>query len=773
MRRRGLAAASLAVTLLVSVSGPALAQAQGEPTQPAGDAGNSLEEITVTAQRRTESLLSVPLAISAMSEERLSNLGQRDISSLQLTTPGMVSSNGAGYVQMFMRGIGNTIVVGADPSVATFVDDVPHIYGSLINSFINVERVEVLKGAQGGLYGRNATGGVINIITRRPQDKFAGDLRVSYGSRETFRGAAYLNVPLGEGLAWNASLSRQSHKGYTKNLAGTEPYAATMFPSGAYRFDAAGAVVPLSPAEAATFFNSAVKPPRRFGNQDLWAVDSKLQFQRENFSLLLAGDYANKSDNKGNEFVNLDPEIARTFAQAMFGSFGITAQLPVGFFGPVARDFDGYRAFRSDASIRDYGASATADLALDGIDLTSITAMRWNETDYLEDQFALSPSIIALNLKLRKRYFYQELRAVSNSDGPFEYLFGASYLKTRVRGNSVTTLLSPLLTLMPTTSHGGVENWSIYAQAGYNFTQALKLVFSGRYIHENNQVTFSSPVSGTASVSAGKFLPAATLSYALADGGTVYARYAKGFKAGGVNTVDPPTAYPSDLGKVFAPEQVDTYEAGVRVPLFDHRAQLTTAIFYNEHEGLQTFTSGNAAHPAIVFALLNAGAARTYGAEVNFDLRASSAVTLGINAGYLNARYKTFANSDDTVFNTFDLSGERMIMSPEWQVGFNGNLDQPLDDRLTLTGAFLLAYTDAMKLGNSTTPGVPDATQDGYWLANARIGLRTSDKRYELSLFADNLFNKRYFTNGTAQGFGRELRWADPRIIGLELKAGF
>jgi len=176
------------------------AQAQASSALGAGD-------IVVTAQRRSQNLLSVPLSITAVKGETLQATGITDITSLRFNTPGFISVSGTGYTQIYIRGIGNRLFVGADPSVATFIDDVPRVYASLVDDLVNVERVEVLKGAQGGLYGRNATGGVINIITRQPENKFRAEARVGYGTKKTFDANIYVNIPLNENVAWNFTVS--------------------------------------------------------------------------------------------------------------------------------------------------------------------------------------------------------------------------------------------------------------------------------------------------------------------------------------------------------------------------------------------------------------------------------------------------------------------------------------------------------------------------------------------------------------------------------------
>jgi outer membrane receptor protein involved in Fe transport len=304
------------ICLSVRLAAPAWAQSAGAQSADAQPADNSDNTIVVTAQRRQQNLLDVPLSIGAASGPALEAKDVREVSDLRLTTPGLISNNGSGYVQLFIRGVGNMIFVGADPSIATLIDDVPRIYGSMVNDFVNVERVEVFKGAQGGLYGRNATGGVVNIVTHKPDpDAFAADLTSRFGSYNTATIAGYVNVPLASGLAFNMSAERETHDGYVDNaLTTTSPYTAAMFPTGSYLG---------TPQQTANFFNSAVNPPERLGHKDFWAVEGKARYESARFDLTIAGDYANKNDDSGNEYNNIDPEDARALSSAIFQSFGI------------------------------------------------------------------------------------------------------------------------------------------------------------------------------------------------------------------------------------------------------------------------------------------------------------------------------------------------------------------------------------------------------------------------------------------------------------------
>ena len=192
------AASILAFPIMVA---PALAQ----------DSAGEIQEIVVTAQRRAQTLTEVPNSVQAFTGQQLAVKGISSYTDLQFVTPGYLPNTASGFTEIFIRGIGNDIYTGADPSVATFVDDVPHIWGSSSDSLLDVERVEVLKGAQGGLYGRNATGGVVNVITRQPNtDQFEGNSLLDYGEKSTVRIGTYLNLPLNDRIAVSVAGERIS-----------------------------------------------------------------------------------------------------------------------------------------------------------------------------------------------------------------------------------------------------------------------------------------------------------------------------------------------------------------------------------------------------------------------------------------------------------------------------------------------------------------------------------------------------------------------------------
>src|SRR5580704_19726339 len=521
------------------VTAPALAQQAPPPSgQPQSDA---LEEIVVTAQRREESVLQVSDSVQAFTESQLVQSGITTLADLQFVTPGYLPSTSSGYTQIFIRGVGNSIFVGADPSVATYIDDVPRIWGSMVNNLVDVERIEILKGAQGGLYGRNATGGVVNIVTLQPDtNAFAANGLFDYGDYNTFRGAGYLNIPLAPNVAFSMSVERDSHNPYIRNISiNPTPYQADMFSGKSF-------VPGLTPSILAATLNSGVSPSAGYNDASFTASDAKLLIKfSDTFKLTIAGDDSIKTDSDGGAIYQTEPMVTQGAVAGTITAFtGYNANLPPGFIAGSSGKFTTSMGLPTIVNLVDNGISGTAVWNGPGVDVTSISAYRHQFTNFYTDLAASTVPSDAVSVKNYKHFVYQELRAVSTDTGPFHFLGGATFLHNDFTGNTLVTVATPLYTAPLTHVNTYVKDESVYAQVGYDFTQKLNLTVSGRYIHETNETDFEQPVASNASASESKGLPSATLSYAL-DHGTVYARYARGFKAGGVNPVASPSAFPN------------------------------------------------------------------------------------------------------------------------------------------------------------------------------------------------------------------------------------
>jgi iron complex outermembrane receptor protein len=678
-----------------------------------------------------------------------------------------MTQTNSGFTQIYMRGVGNAIYLGADPSVATFVDDVPRIYGSMTDSLVDLERIEVLKGAQGGLYGRNATGGVVNMITKTPTtDAFQGNATISYGEKNTFRASAYVNIPLSDKVAFSIGGNRQRHDGYIKNYATGNPFTAANFPTGSFLG---------TPEQTAAFFNSGTAHPP-METQDFWSIRGKLLFKpNDNLKIILAGDYYDKDDTGGGGQYNTTPALTQAALGGYFSALGINATFPAGFVSSGnGSKFTSSAGWPLTYPVKEYGASATITWNGPGFDLTSISAYRHQRTFLLSDVNSTNVPTALLQVRFHKFFVYQELRAISTYEGPLQVLGGVTYLDNTQSGGQRVALLNLAFNVGDGYVKDNVRNWSVYLQGTYNFTDALSLAVSGRYMRENNDALFTQPIVSPAHTVESKFIPAATLTYKL-DQGSAYARWARGFKTGGINLATAAAYYPRPQdGSVFAPEVVDTYEIGYKQALFDRNVQVTGAVFYNDYKNLQVDGRARPAYPQLTTAVINAKSARTYGVEGSLQWRVSDPLTLGVTAGYLNARYKDFKLIGSIALEDFNRDGEQMQKAPKFQISFTGDIDQPINDAYRLIGSVLVSHTSQVIFQASPAIGViPDAIGPGYWMTNARIGLRTTDDKYGLFVVADNLFNAKYTTFGQSGFTGVTLGWGNPRIIRGELQVKF
>jgi iron complex outermembrane receptor protein len=749
--------------LLVGISALATSQALAQGSPDAGAASASAKpvdtggvtDIIVTAQRRSENLTSVPLSISAQTGQTLSSNGIKQLSEVKFTTPGFISAAGTGYTQIYIRGIGNGVFVGADPSVATFVDDIPHVYGSLVEDLVNVDRVEILKGAQGGLYGRNASGGVVNIITKQPSDKFSALFRGTGANYGTLQASVYVNMPLNDRIAWNFSLTRNRHNPYLKNVAYKNPY----------------------PANAVIFGQNAnsLSNPGKVNNQNLWSFDTKLRVKlTDRFKVTLGADYTDKHDADGNGWITTNPA-------GQYGTYQFFMATYVNYPGhpgadvPVVPQWPTlslksqkvYGAYQNTSWTEDYGGSVKAELNTDFADFTSISALRWNNSHFQGDVGAAPVPIAGFSTLFKRRFFYQELRAVSNGSGPFRWLGGATYFKDHVDVSIASILLG--VQFAPTISTYKTVNYSVYGGGSYDITDKLTFQASLRYAHEKKTVAFPAPNASAATTVAHKLIPAATLSYKV-EGGVIYARYAKGFKTGGPNPlVRPDRLPPGSAGLSLKPETVDTFEIGYRATLFDRKVQFTSAVFYNKYKNIHVTDSGTLGNTDISNALINLGTARTYGAEASLVWRVAKPLTLSANIGYLNAKYQKAEFAGNLFLLPINASGNTMILAPKWQGGFGVNLDQPLNDSTRLKANLLYSYISHHYF---TANNAKNADQPAYSLVNLRGGVTVMNDKLGLYVFVNNLFNKHYYVFGSSGTFAFE-NPATPRIIGGTVEVKF
>lgn len=709
------------------VAAPAMAQAG------IADDGEGGDEIIVTARRREESLLDVPIAITAYSAESLAQSGAIDITAISETTPNVTLENSRATnstLSAFIRGVGQQDPVGGfEAGVGIYLDDVylnrPQ---AAVLDIYDVERIEVLRGPQGTLYGRNTIGGAVKYVTRRLPNEFELKARATFGTYKQADGIVSLSAPIGDKFRVGASLARLSRGGFGDNLTtGLENY-----------------------------------------NKDVWAARGTVELGGNDAPVLIrvSGDYTkDKSNQRGGHRL-----ITSLFTNT-----------------PVLADvFDTRGALnvpKQDIEAYGLAMNISADLS-DAFTFRSISAWRKDTTFGPIDFDALPAVDVDVPGLYRNEQLSQEFQLLYDSE-KLNGLVGFYYLDAK----AITTfdvLLSTTVANLNAFTSGNVktDTWSAFGDFTYDFTDQLSLSLGGRYTVDNRDATIlrqtklgrSAEFGGTPLILAttsnfnGKatfkeFTPRASVTFKPNPDHTLYASYSKGFKGGGFDPRGLSTAAP-DTNRdgvrsydeiydflSFEPEKVTTYELGWKASMLDRRLRLALTGFYSDYQNVQIpgsagfDSNGDGTNDTFIGITTNAAKARMKGIE--FESTATlardfagdgSAATLAVTLGYIDAKYLRFIDA----FNN-DVANVRAIQNtPEWT------------GSATLGGSFAAA---SGMLNASTTVSFRSKTnqfevpspfldQKGYALWDANLVWTSDNDRWSFGLHGKNLANKRYKTSG-------------------------
>lgn len=701
LKRKALFSTS-ATALMLAFASAAQAQQGSDPagnsaaTAKAEQEGEQVGEIIVTAQRREENMQSVPISIQAFSGTTLANANVRGIDDLSVITPGLSITRNAGGVTPFIRGIGTAAgAAGTEAAVATYVDGVYH-QSNYTNhlSFSDIERVEVLKGPQGTLFGRNTTGGLLNIVTKSPSHEFGGNLSISAGNYEIFEGKAYVTGGITENIA--ASLSGymfEQGRGFVKNvLLGTDVF---------YHKEISGR--------------------------------GKIQYSANDTKVTLAADYADLEDPRG---------FTRGVPQGSIG--GSLTQPP-----STWTSYIGFREIEAnnDAKVkaRDFGASVTIEHAFDGFDAISISGWRNSRTEIgtvtepFDNDYTRSV-LASAHIVFIDRNFTQEVRLSSNNDSNLSWLVGGFYLD----GASIADLE------VPTALRGRLESksYSGFAEVGYKlFDGAGKLTVGGRYTIDKRRISGS--VAGfprpTAAVSPTAEFKQPTYrivyDHHITDDILTYVSFNHGFKSGNYNLI--PVGTPA-----YRPETINAYEAGFKTTLFDRHLRFNGAFFRYDYKDLQLNTV-----TATSTTTVNAAGAKVEGAEIELNAVLPGGIGLDFGASYANARYTEFTNAQTFIVNR-DLAGNLIAGTRSASAIATG---KQLVKAPKFTASAGLSYVATMENGKITAnvrgqytgafPWEPSGRlrQNGYVVVNAGIGYE-ADEGWGVRFEGTNLTDAKYST---------------------------
>ncbi len=738
-------AAVAAAIATFSIATPARAQ------QAAAAAAVPLDEITVTARRREESLQDVPVAVSAFSAADLAGLQAENLDSLQGAVPNLNLVQGRGSAasaNVFIRGIGQPDALQTfDPGVGIYLDDVylSRIQGALL-SLSDIERVEVLRGPQGTLYGKNTIAGAIKLVTRRPSQQTAAEAEISLGSYNRRDAKVYLSGGLTDTLSASVSGVMQQRDGTVKDsLTGREYNDRDT--------KAARLALRWQPSDAVDAQFSL----------DWTEQDNALNLGR-NESTLIA--------------VNLlAPTAPVVLAPARTGEFDFTAASTL--------------PNESAQKLKHWGPSATVSWAIDdAYTLKSITAWRSLETAFYVDidatQFQLGDVFVALD----QEQVSQEFQLQYDAGGLFSGIVGAYYLKENV-GSAQRAFADDFLRLGPATKLTfqrtieddlTTESYALFGQGSFKLADALTTTLGLRYTSEDKKYFRTTTAFSNFAALRGTFqytdkdswdavTPSFTLDYKASDSVLFYGSVARGFKSGGFNG----RANTAGETGSFDPEYVWTYEVGTKSTVADGRLRLNAAAFYSDYTNFQARVSEvvnpTAPVPSFSFPVINAGKLDIKGVELEATWVPVDALTLAAQIGYLQADYKKFTETVSVggVPTIRDRAADHPPFAPEWTARLAAGYTFALGDAGSLTVGADSQFRSKSWLSVDNRAVL---TQDSYWVHNAYVSWGSSDNHWHAAAGVKNLTDENYKTDAqefSSVGNIQTAYYGDPRTWSLTL----
>lgn len=684
--------------------------------------GDGVEEITVTAERRPRSLDETPVSVVVLDASELIGAGVDGSFELTGRVPGFWLSTNSVLGEPYLRGVGSEILsAGGDASVATFVDGVyrPRAVGAL-QEFFDTEAVEVSKGPQGVLFGRNATGGAIRIETRDPEPHLSAGARLLGGNYRAFRGEGFVNVPLVEGAALRIAGVASQRDGFTRNRQNDQSLE----------------------------------------NRDLEAVRAKLALAPSDpLRLLLAVDYTHDSSLRG-ATLKLEPPL-ETAPGFVLG-------------GTVPRDprrvrFD----LRQEQDVEQWGASLEAGWSTASFGLTSISAYRDSrfrvalDLDGTESPFSTNRSHEV------SRAFSQEFQLSSVGSSSIEWLLGAYYLHEDAKQSLDVAFGggTPQMLFDQPSADVETDAVGVFAEVGLRPFETLRMAAGLRYSYEDRALVFDERLDGVLvqafrlSRSWDGLMPRVVVEWTPREALLAYATVSRGFKSGGFNTTVAQT-FP------FRPESLWSYEAGLRWVGKPSGLRLRLGGFYYDYRDmqLQVITPGSALPLPLV---RNAGHAELYGVELEFAWQVLPALSLEFGGAWLEAEFEDLvAVNPNALTDDPDLAGNRLPRAP--RLSLFGALEYTIP-----VGSFgiVAARVDGRAQSQIFFDEFESDTnnQESFGTVNARLSWALPDESARLSVFGRNLTDTLYAQSGLRidNQLGQAFFWGAPLTVGAELELAY
>jgi iron complex outermembrane recepter protein len=692
---------------------------------------SGLDEVVVTAQKRSQNLQDVPLSVTALSGNELSNAGITKFLDLGQVIPTLSIGNAVGFSFVYLRGVGSTgIGPGIELPVSFYLDGV--YYASTVSptfyDFANIDHIEVLKGPQGTLFGRNATGGLIHIITKDPTQEFHALGEVTYGNYQTTEGKVFISGGVASNLAADLSINAGTQgQGWGRNL-----YTG-----------------------ADVFKN----------NHDVTARSKWVYTPTDQDKVTFIADYSSINNSMNGQ--KLAPG---TVPNPSYNSPPQPAQGP----------WDMYSDVNPLFTNRNYGASLKIEHQFSLMNVTSLTAYRNSRTRLTWDvDFTTTPHLTGDLFDLESQ-ISEELTLTSRNTQHFNwqtgiFIFHADGSYDPAGVYSGDGLFGPFTYIAPYGKQV-TQSQAVFAQGTYAITDSTNLTVGGRYSRETRDIsghtegfigTGGAPISlgvtAPASLSFNKPTFRVALDHRFSPAVLTYASFNTGFKSGGFNTQF--TSQPS-----FLPETVNAYEVGMKNDLLDRHLRVNWAAFLYDYKNIQVQKVG-VANTGII----NGAEARIYGLDSDFEIVMNEDFKITGSAAYLHARFRDFTGapfgSPGGGIPTFpgDASGNDIPKSPH----FTFNITP--DYRIGLTNGSSI-HLDATYEHNSGFYFEPDnlLKQRAFSRVNASARWESEGERYYVRLWCTNLTNKAVINYSSTLGDGtRDITYEAPRRFGISVGARF
>ncbi|MBW8297500.1 TonB-dependent receptor [Sphingopyxis sp.] len=724
-------------------------------TEESRDRTSVFGEILVTAQRREERLQDVPVAITAFSGDMIDKLGFDNVLDVATQTPGfqvggLGGSNNSITPWLNIRGIQFTDTTFVnESSVGLYVDEVYIPFpGAGVQQLFDVERIEVLKGPQGSLFGRNSSTGLVQFVTRKPTDEFEGHASLTVGQYGKIGGEAAINLPAGEGIRIRLAGQYAHNDGYRKN---PETGIDTFGKVDAYGLRGTAAIDLMSNLELTVsghyargdniFPGRDLRGTRVPGNTGVRCADPRDVF---NGLCSTRNNFINDSDN---------PRIT-------------------------------YSVLDNPVTYRSYGGYAKLELVLDDVTITSLTgAENWKSFFQQDTGFgAQSFNNVTSDFLNRTHSFSQELRA-NGKRGDVSWVLGAYYYRDNRynQGNVFDWYAATTPGVIPSSATQGREgrvkskSVAVFAHVEAEIIDRVTLLVGGRYTSESRDLvrmrfyngcrvggTCPLAIDGSNTADFKNFSGDLTLRWKPSDDVMTYVKYARGFKSGGWNPSAPTlfAAGPAD------PEIVDEFEFGLKADLIDRRLRTNLALFTYNFDGLQS-TLSQIVNGVAINNFVNAGSAKIKGAELEAVITPFDNFELSLGGAYLDTEITRVATGGLGI-----LPGNRLPNAPKWTANGVARYGIELGSlgRLTLQGEFTHKSSVFFTVDND-----PYRTMTPYMLYNARLIFDSADDVYSAQLSIENIANKRYAT-GAFQTAGFDSMYFEPglpRWVSFKVSAKF